>query len=110
MIEERLRFVVLASRQEHTMKDLCAEFGISRQAGYVWLKRYQGGGAREMADRSRRPSHSPKRTAQEVEQAVVELRRKWPDWGAAKLAKVLSQQKPAIVLQPRTLHRRNSSK
>ena len=105
MIEERLRFVVLASRQEHTMNDLCAEFGISRQTGYVWLKRYQEGGSGEMVDRSRRPLHSPQRTAQEVEQAVVQLRRKWPDWGAAKLAKVLGQQTPAIVLEPRTVHR-----
>ena len=105
VIEERLRFVVLASRQERTMKDLCAEFGISRQTGYVWLKRYRRGGSGAMADGSRRPAHSPKRTASEVEQAVVDVRRRWPDWGAAKVGRVLSQQKPALALQARTVHR-----
>lgn len=87
------------------MKDLCAEFGISRQTGYVWLKRYQEGGSGEMRERSRRPVQSPKRTTQEIEQAVVELRCKWPDWGAAKLARVLSQQEPAVLVQARTVHR-----
>lgn len=105
VIEERLRFVVLANGQERRMKELCAEFGISRQTGYVWLKRYQEGGSGEMRDRSRRPLRSPKRTARELEQGIVELRQQWPDWGAAKLARVLGQQQPDSLLQPRTVHR-----
>ena len=35
--EERLRFVVLASRDEKSMTALCQEFGISRPTGYTWL-------------------------------------------------------------------------
>jgi transposase InsO family protein len=105
VLEERLRFVVLASRKERTIKALCGEFGISRQTGHVWLKRYEKGGAKSLEDGSRRPLKSPRRTAPEVEQAILALREKWPDWGAPKLAKVLAQQPPAREVQVRTVHR-----
>jgi transposase InsO family protein len=105
VVEERLRFVVLANREERALKDLCAEFGISRQTGHVWLKRYRAGGATQLSDRSRRPKSSPRKTSAETEQAIVELRQKWPDWGAAKLAKIWEQQHTTGKLQVRTVHR-----
>jgi transposase InsO family protein len=105
VLEERLRFVVLASEAERNMKELCVEFGISRQTGYTWLERYRDGGSAAVQDRSRRPHHSPTRTRAELEQVVVELRQRWPDWGAAKLAKVLQEQRPEIRWRARTVHR-----
>lgn len=78
-VEERLRFVVLASRPDPNLTALCREFAISRQTGYVWLKRYRSVGAAGMVDRSRRPHHSPSRTGAEVEARVVALRQQWPD-------------------------------
>jgi transposase InsO family protein len=103
--EQRLRFVVTASRKEQTMADLCREFQISRQTGYTWLKRYQSGGAGQVVDRSRRPHRSPRRTHTELEQAVVALRARYPDWGAAKLGVLLRQQWPQAQVCERTLHR-----
>jgi transposase InsO family protein len=106
VLEERLRFVVLASRRERSLTELCREFGVSRQTGYVWLKRYQAGGAREVLDRSRRPLHSPMRTSSEIEQKVVQLRQQWPDWGAPKLRVLLRQQRPEWAeISVRTVHR-----
>ena len=106
VVEERLRFVVVASRKEHRFTELCHEFGISRQTGYTWLKRYAEGGSSQVADRSRRPLHSPARTASELEQEVVQLRQRWPDWGAPKLHVLLKQhhagRSPIAV---RTVHR-----
>jgi transposase InsO family protein len=104
--EQRLGFVVLASRGERSMADLCREFGISRTTGYTWRKRYQSGGAAQVVERSRRPLHSPQRTSRETEEAIVELRRKWPDWGAPKLRQILQQQRPeAGGISERTVHR-----
>jgi putative transposase len=37
VVEERLRFVVAASRKEKGFSALCQEFGVSRQTGYTWL-------------------------------------------------------------------------
>jgi transposase InsO family protein len=105
VLEERLRFVVLASRQERSMTGLCEEFGISRQTGYTWLKRYRSGGSSEVVDRSRRPLHSPERTSAEIEQRVVELRQRWPDWGAPKLHALLQQAGPGSPIAVRTVHR-----
>jgi transposase InsO family protein len=106
VLEERLRFVVLASRREKGLSELCDEFGISRPTGYTWLKRYTAGGSAQMADRSRRPLHSPKRTSAGIEQAIVELRRRWPDWGAAKLHTILLREHPDQgPITVRTVHR-----
>ena len=105
VVEERLRFVILANLKERRIKDLCAEFGISRQTGNTWLKRYRAEGSGGMSDRSRRPLNSPRRTTSAREQAVVDLRREYPDWGAAKLASILRGHQPGVELTTRTVHR-----
>src|SRR6202171_3709000 len=61
--EQRMRFVVAASRREKSLTELCAEFEISRPTGYGWLKRYQARGIAGMQEESRRPHHIPVRTA-----------------------------------------------
>ena len=60
--EQRVRFVVAAYRREKTLAELCREFGISRPVGYEWLKRYRRAEWQAIAERSRRPQHSPRRT------------------------------------------------
>jgi transposase InsO family protein len=106
VLEERIKFVVLASRGERPITELCREFGISRQTGHMWKKRYEQGGASQLSDRSRRPHHSPQRTSGEIEQAIVELRERYPDWGAPKLSHVYAQQYPELApVSERTVHR-----
>ena len=101
--EQRIRFVVCASRREKTMQQLCEEFQISRPTGYEWLRRYQTGGIAGVVEKSRRPRHSPGQTAAEIEQRVVELRQQRPDWGARKLQVLLQREK--IHLPVITVHR-----
>jgi transposase InsO family protein len=105
VIEERLRFVVLASRPGANVAELCREFGVSRQTGYTWKKRFHEGGTSQITDRSRRPLHSPTRTAASWEERIVEMRRQWPDWGAPKLHYLLCQRWPGVVPALRTVHR-----
>jgi len=40
-MEERARFVFEYERDERTMTELCEDFGISRECGYRWLRRYR---------------------------------------------------------------------
>jgi len=101
--EQRVGFVVAAYRREKTLAELCREFGISRPVGYEWLKRYRQGGVAAMAERSRRPQHSPGRTEERLEQRVLELRQRYPDWGARKLRVLL--QREGIELGRNTIHR-----
>ena len=39
--DQRVQFVVRAQQGQEKLSRLCAEFGISRPTGYVWLKRYR---------------------------------------------------------------------
>lgn len=101
--EQRMRFVIAASRKEKPLRHLCQEFEISRPTGYEWLRRYQTGGYEAVKEKSRRPHHSPERTSPEIEQRIVELRQARPDWGARKLQELLK--KEGIQLPVITVHR-----
>jgi len=101
--EQRVRFVVAAAREEKSFSSLCAEFGISRPTGRLWLERYRSSGVAGIAERSRRPHHSPRQTAPELEQQVVELRLRYPDWGARKLQVLLAR--AGVELPRSTVHR-----
>ena len=89
LISVRLEFVHLARLPDANVRQLCRRFGLSPTVGYKWLARFAAGGADALADRSRRPAASPKRTAAAVEAAVVALRRAHPAWGARKLRRRL---------------------
>jgi len=101
--EQRMKFVVSAQRREKTMRELCAEFEISRPTGYEWLRRFKAGGIKGVVEKSRRPVNSPTQTAAEIEERVVELRTHRPDWGARKLQELLRWEK--IHLPVITVHR-----
>lgn len=101
--EQRVSFVVTASRSEKSFRALCQEFGISRPTGYWWWSRYRQQGLAGIADRSRRPGRSPDRTVPEVEAQVVGLRSRYPDWGARKLQVLLRQ--GGVELARSTIHR-----
>lgn len=101
--EQRVRFVVAASRAEKPFGQLCQEFGISRPTGYGWLGRYQQHGVEGIRERSRRPQRSPRQTPGELERRVVQCRLRYPDWGARKLAVMLSRE--GVRLTRSTIHR-----
>ena len=108
--EQRIRFVLRADSGAEEMAGLCREFEISRTTGYYWLRRYrEGERIEELRERSRRPHHSPRRTAEEIEQRVVEERQRRPDWGARKLRVLLAREgirKPSSTIH-RILRRRD---
>jgi transposase InsO family protein len=101
--DQRVRFVVAASGGERSVSELCREFGISRPTGYKWLSRYRGAGVAGIREHSRRPKNSPKRTAEQIERRIGELRRERPDWGARKLLRLLEGE--GFEIPPSTIHR-----
>lgn len=99
MSEERLRFVIAASRGEKTQQELASEFGISRQTGHKWLQRYRAeGSSGVLVERSRAPKRRPLESPPEVVSACIGLRERWPDWGARKLHFLLQKQRPELPL------------
>lgn len=90
--DQRIEFVVRASRGEANMSVLCREYGISRPTGYRWLARYRDGGSlTSLTELSRRPHRSPDRTPLEAERAVIALRLTY-DWGGKKIRHLLANQ------------------
>lgn len=96
--DQRLKFVVAASAPARCMAALCREFGVSRQAGYTWLKRYEKDGANAvLSERSRRPHNSPQKAPIEIVEAIKRLRLDKPDWGARKLLGVILADRPELA-------------
>src|SRR5271168_610709 len=44
VMDERMRFILEQEGGLDTMTDLCEAYGISRETGYYWLRRYREGG------------------------------------------------------------------
>lgn len=101
--EQRVRFVVEATQRARPFGALCTAYEISRPTGYLWLRRYRELGVAGIAEQSRKPHHSPRRTARSFEQQVVEMRLRYPDWGARKLHVLLERE--GLRLPRNTIHR-----
>src|SRR5579871_5671909 len=93
VIDQREEFVRLALAPGANKRELCKRFGISRSNGHKWLRRYALEGRAGLADRSRRPRCSPKRTALAIEAVVLQVRKDSNNsWGGRKIAEVLRDQ------------------
>jgi len=91
-MDERMRFVLERERGLCTMTELCEIYGIARETGYYWLRRYQQGGLEALQDLNRAPERHPNQTPEEIEAAVLELRRAHMRWGPRKLKRVLERE------------------
>jgi transposase InsO family protein len=103
-------FVLLALEPGACMAKLCRQYGVSRQNGYKWRRRYLEEGMDGLEERSRQPHGSPMRVSGEVVLRVLELRQH-RGWGPKKLREVLKrrlkggQQAPGVRTIARILAR-----
>jgi putative transposase len=95
---ERKKFVEEYERGVYSVAELCRRFGISRKTGYKWLKRFDEGGAAELADRGRRPRNSPNAVEPRIAAALLSAREQRPTWGPKKLRAVLAVSNPSLRL------------
>lgn len=86
----RQEFLSLANQPGSNFSQLCGRFGISRKTGYKWRRRGEQSGASGLADRSRRPQHSPRRSEPAIEQQVLTIRDQY-GWGARKIKSCLDR-------------------
>lgn len=86
-----------------SVRELSRRFGVSAKTAYKWVRRFTQDGPAGLADRSRRPYVSPRRTVPAVEAAVLEVRNQHPRWGGRKLAWVLRQRGSPAVPSPSTI-------
>ena len=86
----RQEFLALAQNTGVNFSELCRRFGISRKTGYKWRRRYREKGVTGLADRSRRPEHSPRRSEPAIEKKVLAVRDEY-GWGARKIKTCLER-------------------
>jgi len=94
-MDERIRFVARLL-DGHSMSEVCREFGISRKTGYKLFNRYKDCGIEGLQDRSRRPQRYANQLPFQVERSILQLKRKYPSWGAPKIREKLIREYPMI--------------
>ena len=94
VMEEKTRFICEYDLGERSMTELCQRYGIARETGYVWLRRYRQTGIAGLLERSRAAQRHPNQTSADVEQAVLDLRQAHMRWGPRKLKRILERDEP----------------
>ncbi len=95
-MDQKRLFIRDYLREAFTMAELCRRYGISRPTGYKWVKRFEAEGYAGFRERSRRPKGCSHETAIELTEAILELRRRHPFWGAKKLLTILQKRHPTV--------------
>ena len=108
IMDQKAQFISLALARIKPIKNLCKDFGISRQTGYKWLRRVNNSTDifDALKERSKKPNNSPNRTCDNIENIFIKLRKEYPYWGARKLM-ILAKERYIQVQTPseRTINR-----
>jgi transposase InsO family protein len=103
IMSQRQEFVMLFDQAGVNRRELCRRFGISPTIGYRLRARYRQEGRAGLADRSRRPHHSPGRSSAEMEGLVLAVRDEHPAWGGRKIRRRLQDLGYQAVPSPSTI-------
>ena len=97
VMSQRHEFVMLFEQEGVNRRELCRRFGVSPTIGYRLLARWRTAGKAGLADRSRRPQHSPGRRSTAMEGLVLAVRDAHPAWGGRKIRRRLQDlEHPAV--------------
>jgi transposase InsO family protein len=85
--------------------EVARRYGVSRQAVYGWLGRYECDGLTGLADHSHRPRFQPRQLGAETEALVCQLRGAHPRWGPRRLLFELGKAKVKPLPSRSTIYR-----
>jgi len=94
VMKEKVLFVSAYEEGEASMAELCRQFGVSRQTGYLWWNRYQSERFEGLYELSRRPIHQPRKTDSKIRERIVQTRQKFPRKGPKKIRDWLARHQP----------------
>ena len=103
-MSQKLEFVERAKKGE-AVASLCREYGVSRQTGHKWIRRFEEKGYEGLEEKSRRPKTTPLATAEELVLATVAAREEHPRWGPYKLYGLLRRRFGEQTPSKRTIAR-----
>lgn len=109
-MSQKIELVERATKGEKVAA-LCREYGVSRETGHKWVKRFKERGYEGLEEQSRRPKSTPLASAEELVIATVQAREAHPRWGPYKLHVLLrrrfGEQTPSKRTIARILQRAN---
>lgn len=92
--EQRERFIAAYESAEFSLAELCRQYEITRRTGYKWIHRYETFGLEGLKELSRNPTNHPNTTPEPVVQKILQIKSKWPHWGARKILGKLKELHP----------------
>lgn len=102
VLDQRKLFIKDVLTENYSISELCRYYEISRPTAYLWIKRYQEHGEIGLVDRDSIPYHQPLLTPNYVEDEIINLRSKRPQWGPNKIHAYLKHNKPELPLPSST--------
>jgi len=96
-MNERVQFIAAYLSQVYSMTELCERFGIRRNTGYKWVRRYTEQGVVGLQEKSRAPHRCPHRMSEELEATLLEAKRAHPHWGPRKILPYLTRRRPNLT-------------
>ena len=87
------------------VSEVARRYGVSRQAVYGWLGRYECDGLTGLADHSHRPRYQPRQLDAGIEALICQWRGAHPRWGPRRLLFELGKAKVAPVPSRSTIYR-----
>jgi putative transposase len=92
-MNEKVKFIsAYLDNHEDTFQALCERFNISCKTGYKYIQRYRAEGIDGLKERSRAPLCKANQTPADIEQAILEVKYRYPTWGSKKLLNWLQQE------------------
>ena len=89
---ERVKLMTEYLKGESSVSELSRRYGVSRPIVYKWVERYEQESWAGLEERSRAPHRQARALSAELEEQILEFKRRWPDWGAPKLRQKLLEQ------------------
>jgi putative transposase len=97
-MEQRKQMVRDRMSGLYTLQDLSDRYGVSTKTVKKILGRALKEGEEGLKDRSRAPHTCPHQTGEEMVERILELKARYPRWGAAKLRQRLRKTHPDLVV------------
>lgn len=94
VMEEKLRFILEYEAGEESMTELCQRYDISRETGYLTLRRYRLAGLSGLLPHSHAAHRHGNQMPEQIEEKVLELRQAHMRWGPRKLKRILERDEP----------------
>jgi len=95
VMDEKLKLIARYLEGE-TITSLCKEFDVSRTTGHGLIKRYREMGSEALVAQNRAPKRYANKLPIQVEALILDLKRKYKNWGAPKIREKIIKAFPHV--------------